>query len=336
VDTSPLISIAIPTLKRPLFAKQALESALQQTGVRCEVLVSINDYTGSDESIIENWKHDKRLKVLRHEGRLLPMAENWNTCVYEATGEFFLLLSDDDLLHTEAVATLLTAIRTAENSGCGTCAFAWCPVQMIDDHGRMLWATHSHRGVEKSGVFIKNFFRGRRGLMMSSILHRRKDLLDYGGFNGSRYGVLCDVGYWARAAARYDNVVAVEVPLVQYRLTVTSTTCHQSCEEWVSRANVLIEDIAAEFNAMGKGAEAAAVRSARKVCIANHVITILMQRLGKPGWAAEWYNTLWKYRSYFLCYDVINRFARDGSKVFRLFRNRLMAAEPSRQSVDSR
>lgn len=322
----PLVSIVIPTLKRPRFAAEAIESAFGQQGVRFEVVVSINDYAASDECIVERWKNDRRLRVLRHKGCVLPMAENWNRGVNAAEGQFFLLLSDDDLLAPSAVSSLLTAIATTEAFQGGSCAFAWCPVQMIDDEGRQLWTTHSHSGPEPPGSFIQNFFKGRRGAMMSSILHRRRELVARGGFDGKQYGALCDIGFWARAATAYDLIVAVEEPLVKYRLTKSSTTCRQSCDEWVVKFSALLEHIADDFVQGGRAVEARQVLSAKKVCIANSVVTILMQRLGNPGWVREWCWTLWRYRWYFASRDVIMRLVRDGQKVVRLFINRSKTA----------
>lgn len=95
-DQRPLVTIAIPTFNRVGFLRSSLSSALSQTYPQFEVLVSDNASTDGTEVFLKTVS-DPRLRVIRQKSNigLLP---NWNACLSNATGEYIVLLPDDDSL----------------------------------------------------------------------------------------------------------------------------------------------------------------------------------------------------------------------------------------------
>ena len=104
IDMS-LVTIAIPTLNRSEFLRLSVESALLQTYSNIEILVSDNASEDETPAVLANFG-DKRLRTLRQESRVTMFA-NWNSVLRAARGEYFLLLSDDDLLEPFAIETML-------------------------------------------------------------------------------------------------------------------------------------------------------------------------------------------------------------------------------------
>lgn len=102
---NPKVSIAIPTYNRSLYLKQAIDSALYQSYKNVEIIVSNNGSTDNTAEILLNY-HDERLRVVNHKENN-GMVFNFNHCLNTATGEFFLLLSDDDVLENYAIEKLL-------------------------------------------------------------------------------------------------------------------------------------------------------------------------------------------------------------------------------------
>jgi glycosyltransferase involved in cell wall biosynthesis len=104
-----LVTIAIPTLERLHYLKEAVASARAQEHARVEILVGDD---GRDESLRE-WSlgqaaEDERVRYLRH-ARRLGLAGNWNALADAARGEYLVIIGDDDRLLPGFVGTLLKA-----------------------------------------------------------------------------------------------------------------------------------------------------------------------------------------------------------------------------------
>ncbi|MBS3937574.1 MAG: glycosyltransferase family 2 protein, partial [Peptococcaceae bacterium] len=97
----PLVTVAIPTRNRANYLREAIRSALSQTYTALEVIVSDNASADNTQEVVNGFS-DPRIRYFRHETGL-EMVSNWNYCLEQATGEFFLLLSDDDALESDAI-----------------------------------------------------------------------------------------------------------------------------------------------------------------------------------------------------------------------------------------
>lgn len=106
----PLVTIGIPTYNRSGYLRQALQSALAQTYPNLEIIVSDNASTDDTPQVIAEYT-DPRIRFIRQPENL-GMAGNWNACLRAATGEYFLLLSDDDLLVPTGIEALVSAYVT--------------------------------------------------------------------------------------------------------------------------------------------------------------------------------------------------------------------------------
>lgn len=134
LNTSPLVSIAIPTFNRLDYLKEAVASALAQTHEPVEVLIGDDGQT--DE--IQAWGQDLARRDARARYRRNPsnlgLAGNWNALADAARGEFLVVIGDDDRLLPGFVETLLELARRC------SAQVAFSNHYLIDDDGLRLEA----------------------------------------------------------------------------------------------------------------------------------------------------------------------------------------------------
>lgn len=92
------ISILIPTYNRASYLKEAIDSALKQTHKDLEIIISDNCSTDNTSVVVNSYKNLSNVRVYRN-AENLGMVGNWHQMLYEyVRGDFFLILSDDDVL----------------------------------------------------------------------------------------------------------------------------------------------------------------------------------------------------------------------------------------------
>jgi glycosyltransferase involved in cell wall biosynthesis len=94
-------SIAIPAYKS-MFLKECIESVLKQTFTNFELII-VNDCSPQpiDETVSQF--NDSRITYYKNEENIGAenLVINWNNCLEKATGEFFIMMGDDDTMHPE-------------------------------------------------------------------------------------------------------------------------------------------------------------------------------------------------------------------------------------------
>ena len=94
----PLITIFIPTYKRPQMLKKAIESALSQTYQNIQVVVCDNASGDDTHAVVSEYlKKDPRLRSICH-SKNMGMLANYQFALSRVETEFFSFLSDDDFL----------------------------------------------------------------------------------------------------------------------------------------------------------------------------------------------------------------------------------------------
>jgi len=98
------LSILLPTCNRLDFLRDAIASVRRQAGGEWELVVSDNvsdeDVTGYVTSL-----DDERISVARTD-RFLPVTENWEAALRRSSGDYVVMLGDDDALLPGYVANL--------------------------------------------------------------------------------------------------------------------------------------------------------------------------------------------------------------------------------------
>lgn len=107
----PTISILIPVRDGASHLRAALESALGQTHPAFEVVVIDDGSKDASAAILADYRMDARVKVLQHD-HPRGAAATWNRLVDVASGDFVLLLPQDDVLDPDALERRYEAINT--------------------------------------------------------------------------------------------------------------------------------------------------------------------------------------------------------------------------------
>ena len=89
-------SVLLPTRNRLDLLGYAIESVLRQDYQNWEIIVSDNFSDEDIKTYIENLS-DKRIKYFKTK-KFLSVTENWNLALNESTGDYFIMLGDDDSL----------------------------------------------------------------------------------------------------------------------------------------------------------------------------------------------------------------------------------------------
>jgi glycosyltransferase involved in cell wall biosynthesis len=195
-----LVTIGIPTYNRAdSFLKEALESALRQTYSDLEIIVADNCSTDHTEELVKGY-NDDRIRYIRHEKPLKPY-ENFNFCAYEAKGEYFLLLHDDDVIDPDFVETCMHAANNRKDYG-----FIRTGMRRIDAHGEKI----NERQNLASGLSTKEFFQGwfeggTTPMHLCCTLFNTKGLQEVGGFI-SKTNLFLDVVPEVKLAAKYGRL----------------------------------------------------------------------------------------------------------------------------------
>ena len=306
-----MVTLGIPTRNRAEFVLRAVRSALAQTCGEIEVIVS--DNASTDDTVARLREiHDQRLTILE-QAENLGMVGNFNACLNAARGEYFLMLSDDDVLEPEAIEWL-RAPFLPESAAVGV---TWCPCVVANAAGEDLWTTGAGPALEPSLEMVMGLFNGTRGPRFCSVMVRTADARTAGGYNEERHGAICDCGNWIRVAARYDCVACIPRPLARYTIHGGSVTMGSSIANWQRCGQNIYEDLVATLRASGKPVPAS-LRSASRNHVSNITVTVLLQTVGRPGWVGAAVREFVRSRRYMLTWFVAKRMLRDGWKLLSL------------------
>src|SRR5262249_21172940 len=100
----PWVSFCLATYRRPQLLEQTLRSITHQTWSDFEVIVSDNDPEGSGGPVVEALG-DTRCHYYRNTENL-GMIRNFNAALAQATGDYVVLITDDDPVYPHMLATL--------------------------------------------------------------------------------------------------------------------------------------------------------------------------------------------------------------------------------------
>jgi glycosyltransferase involved in cell wall biosynthesis len=237
MDSFPLISIGIPTRNRLDYLKKALESALSQSYENIEIIISDN---ASTDSTLEWSKslEDKKISFYRQNNNI-GMVNNWNFCLEKSKGSYFLLLSDDDILHFDAVKNLIEPFFT-KNISISYGKFIVFTNESILRR-KILNKPHISKTIdlEAGDKFTLNFFLGRREIYPCGILFKKSDLENIGYFP-TKFQLVGDAFAWMSIVLRSEGFVCwVKNAYIGYRIHPESQTLLAKNSTWTDEISYL-------------------------------------------------------------------------------------------------
>jgi Glycosyl transferase family 2 len=197
-ETLPFVTIAIPTYNRAgSYLPVALRSALAQNYPRLEVLVADNASTDETASLLQGIS-DERLRYLRHPVNI-GANRNYDYCLNEARGDYFLLLHDDDAIDDDFVAACMAAANYAVHEG-----IIRTGVRVIDEGGSTVREIPNAVGEGSLAQYFQAWFAGQTNWYLANTLFRTRQLREQGGFH-SRYH-LAEDGFAIARLARFHHI----------------------------------------------------------------------------------------------------------------------------------
>jgi glycosyltransferase involved in cell wall biosynthesis len=240
VDTL-LVTIAIPTLNRSGFLRLSVQSALAQTHSNIEILVVDNASDDETATVLATFE-DERLRVVRQVSRV-SMFANWNLALQSARGDYFLLLSDDDLLEPLAVESMVLRFKSEPAVGLVCCRGA-----IIDSDGQELMLGKSAALQLTADEMIAGFFRSELDLWPCSLMFRRSDLSEY----LERFALGADAAVWIDLVTKYGVAAFVPQVLTRYRVHANATA-RTPLSKWYSENLQLSEYAIEKLQGYGHG-----------------------------------------------------------------------------------
>jgi hypothetical protein len=202
--TQPLVTIGLPTYNRaggtlPI----ALASALAQTYPNVEVVVADNASTDGTSRFVQGLG-DPRIRYTRHD-RNGSANDNFNFCLAQARGQYFLLLHDDDVIDADFVEVCMRAAAAAGDVG-----VIRTGIRMISRSGEVRREIANRGHGPALSDFVRAWFDHATSPYCCNTLLNTAALREVGGF-GSRHNLFQDVLAQVMVAARLPTVNVPEV-----------------------------------------------------------------------------------------------------------------------------
>jgi len=213
----PKISFCFTTYKRSDILKSTLESIKIQTFSDYEVIVSDNDPEGSSRAALEEM-HDDRFKYFPN-GANLGMKPSFNKSLERSTGEYIVMIADDDPVYPGMLDTLISLQEKYPGYGMYLGGGDWfCTHPIVAELYNMkvgtntllnndheidyIWKLNPEQFI--TGLFHFNLLRN---YLWSSGMVSRKVLIEMGGVPDYGTPFLGDYAYLSIMAAHSGVVV---------------------------------------------------------------------------------------------------------------------------------
>jgi len=209
MNSTPLVSILIPTHNRPDYFELALKSAMTQTYRNIEIVISDNgDNDITRDRLAPYLNGQCKIKYSRSPG--LDALQNGHNCYRLAEGEYINYLMDDDLFHPQKIERMVPYLVSMSNVGVVTSVR-----QLIDANGAHLSAVPPFEKVFNTETLIAGRSLGVEMLTKSgsiigeptTALFRRSCLSGmFGEYCNRQYITLSDIASWLAILENYDCV----------------------------------------------------------------------------------------------------------------------------------
>ena len=191
-----LVSIIIPTYKRSVLLKRAIDTALKQTYKNIEILV-VNDNISGDEysnelyTLIDSYT-DSRLTLVEQDKHINgAAARNAGICI--AKGEYIAFQDDDDYWELEKIERQVELLSSLDESyGAVSC------LMRLYKNGKLTFSSLPYR----SGYILIDILDRRTSMGTGALLIRR-NALDQVGYFDENLKRHQDLQIFARLTAKY-------------------------------------------------------------------------------------------------------------------------------------
>ncbi len=222
-ESSPLVSIVLPTYKRAHLLAQAMRSVLDQTHANLELIV-VDDNSPDDTAQAVASFDDPRVRYVKNDPNLkLPRALNRGFAL--ARGDYLTWTSDDNLLAPTAIEKMAAALAP------GDCDFVYADYWLFseqDAQGRPISPQHDR---------LPDTLRLEQGNHIGACFLYTRRLYDAVGDYDPELFLVEDYDYFLRAAKHFRFCHIAE-PLYYFRRDDATLYCSRFPE--VKASDVLV------------------------------------------------------------------------------------------------
>ncbi|CAN5738080.1 hypothetical protein BH11PSE8_BH11PSE8_17650 [soil metagenome] len=220
-ETSPSVTIILPTIGRPDYVANTIRSLLLQDYGSFDILISDNAPKTPTRTVLASENiSDPRISIIERTVRL-PFSLHMNACIAAATGEYIMIVSDDDQLSPGYITEMVRCVTTDPQ-------VSVCIGQqkLISESDKGLVPAD---GFDKPGdcfegaQFLKDSLSGRLQqniVTYISLFARKSDIVDIGGFKEYPDGSHADNYILVNLALR--GKVSIGATLMLYRVYLAS------------------------------------------------------------------------------------------------------------------
>jgi glycosyltransferase involved in cell wall biosynthesis len=169
-----LISIGLPAIK-PAYLAEAIECLLAQVNTDFELIIRNDRANPLIREIVAGFS-DPRIRYVEGNGPV-GVVENWNLTLEEASGDYFILFSDDDRCTPKFLAELAALAEQFPHAG-----LYHCRVRKIRQEGSIIGVTAFCPPFESGPDFILERLKGNREQFAPEFMCRTQELKAGGGF----------------------------------------------------------------------------------------------------------------------------------------------------------
>ena len=305
----PVVTIAIPTYKRPSLLKQALLSAVSQKFAHVyEVVVVDNDAECS--SSLMDVREVVELLMLPNvwyykNSHNIGMFGNWNRCIELARGEYISILNDDDILCEYFLRDAFELLLSSKDAT----AVASNHRIAYDEHldysyvprSSFIGRLHSFGYLNTGSIPLQTFLVNHRIHGTLGVLARRLSLVEAGGFDPSLYPV-SDYEFWIRLLMVGNKIYWIEKPYCCYRVFVNESLKPGMRRDFVRHEHRIRLDVARRLCA------SSSIRILSNLsALISFVLVLRLKFEGKRGIFRASFLLLW-FLWFFLCVLYIKAF----------------------------
>lgn len=110
-------SVLLPTRNGGPFLKDCISTILEDGYQDMELVVSDNANTDETQDVLRSFLGDSRLKVVRLE-KVVSVTENWNNALKASSGDYFLMMGDDDCLLPGYFQRMAAVLKQYDDPDC--------------------------------------------------------------------------------------------------------------------------------------------------------------------------------------------------------------------------
>ena len=174
-----------------------------ETYQNIQILVSDNCSSDHTEALVHGFQ-DPRIAYVKHPQNIGAI-RNYNFCLEQAQGEFFLLLHDDDLIDKDFIESCMKVVPAS-----GEVGIIQTGVRVIDDHGHEIHAQNNRGTKDSTKSYFLDWFSNRSAWYLCNTLFNTKRLKELGGFK-SKCNHVSDGVAIVMLAAGYGQVIIEDI-----------------------------------------------------------------------------------------------------------------------------